>query len=120
MSFEAEFKKFMPQTLTVEPFSSYSTDGLGTRTYSSSLTFKCRIEERPRVVRGVDGRERVASATVYCSPVTVSSSGGYPIKPDDRVTLPSGFLVTGSSQPPVLYVERQQDASTDHHQVVYL
>ena len=119
MSFESEFAEFMPNTVTLEPFSTLSTDGRGSRTYGTSVSFKARIEQRRRLVRDNQGREVMSQTTVYVPPTTTAGAA-VTVNVSDRLTLPSGFLVAGSSQPPMIWVERQQDETGNHHYAMYL
>lgn len=111
----------MPQTVTLRKFGALSTDGFGARTASTTYSVRARVEQERHLVRDVTGREVVSSTTVYLAPYD-SSTGQVAITVDvsDRVVLPSGFLVAGSSAPPIMAVERLQDDGGDHHIAVRL
>ena len=125
MTLDKDFLDLMPNTITWEAFSSLSTDGYGAKTYAAGQSLRCRIQQTRRLVRGLDGQEIVSTTTLYAPP-TSTTSGAVVVNPYDRITLPSGFLVAGSSQPPIISVYRGQDetagggASSDHHIEVYL
>ena len=115
----SEFLDMMPQTVTWEASSALSSDGYGAVSYSTGLSIRGRVEQKRRLVRDSGGREVVSTSTVYLDCVT-TSSGSVVMNAYDRLTLPSGFLVAGSSQPPIISVARQQDEAGDHHIEVYL
>lgn len=123
MSFDAEFLSMFPQTVTWTPISGLSTDGYGVMTYSTSgtKTLQARIEQKRRLVRDAVGREVVSSTTVFVPPYDNSTGQtAVVISVSDRITLPSGFLSAGSSTPPIIAVEREQDDVGDHHFAVYM
>lgn len=116
MTFETQFLDFMPQTVSLRKFSALSTDGMGARTSATTYSVRARVEQNRRLVRDASGREVVSTTQVYLAPYD-NSTGQTAIVVDvsDRIVLPSGFLVAGSSAPPIMSVERQQDDAGDHH-----
>lgn len=126
MTFERDFLDWMTREVVIQPLSSLSTDGYGVRTYTSTsglVATKCRIERKTTLVRLIDGREVTSTTVLICPPFAgnTSSSGGL-IAPtvSSRITLPTGILVSGSSQPPILAVEPHDDESGIHHWEIYL
>ena len=120
MAFEREFLDMFPQTVTWEPFSSYSTDGYGTRTFSTGRSVRARVQQKRTTVRDQQGRETVSNTRVFLSPFVSGTTTAVTIGPFDRLTLPAGFLSVGSSAPPIITVDRSQDDVGDHHFAVYL
>jgi hypothetical protein len=126
MTFERDFLDWMTRTVVIQPLASSSTDGYGARTFTSTsglAATSCRIERRTTLVRLLDGREVTSSTVVICPPFAggSSSSGGL-IAPtvSSKITLPTGLLVSGSSQPPILAVEPHDDENGLHHWEIFL
>ena len=120
MSFDRGFLSMMPQTVTWAAFSSLSTDGNGTRTYSTGRSVKARVQQKRQLVRDLTGREVVSQTVVYMAPFDTSDATITTIGPSDKLTLPSGFTATGSTAPRIISVDRVQDATGNHHFRVYL
>ena len=121
MSFSREMLAMMPRTITVNAFSSLSTDGYGVRTYSTdSKSVKCYIEDKTVLVRDpVNGGETVSTRQLYCAPYDTSTSGPVTIRIQisDKVTLPSGF---NPQTPLVINVVHYDDRGGYYAQVCYL
>jgi hypothetical protein len=94
----------MPHSVTLAARS--SVDGYGKPTYGAGTAYQCHIERKTRVVRGIDGQERVSGCAVY-----LSETAG--ITPLYRITLPDG------TQPTILAVDRFADRNGDYFEVVY-
>lgn len=120
MTFDRQFLDMMPQTVTVTAFSALSSDGLGAQSYSSGRSVRARIEQKRKLVRDAGGREVTSETTVYTPPYDTASTAALVINPMDQLTLPSGFLVAGSSAPPIINVERGQDENAEYGFAVYL
>lgn len=71
--------------VTVEPY--LGDNGYGPQ-YGDSVTVRCFLEEKTRLVRDPDGREVTSSSTVYCRLDAVDAP------PESRVTLPDGRKTT--------------------------
>ena len=126
MTFERDFLDWMTRTVLIQPFSALTTDGYGGRAFTSTSGLtdtKCRIERKTTLLRLIDGREVTSSTVVICPPFSgnSSSSGGL-ITPtvSSKITLPTGILVSGSSQPPILAVEPHDDENGIHHWEIFL
>jgi hypothetical protein len=119
MSFDNDFLEHMPQSISVEVFSAFSTDGYAVGTHGTAKTFRARIEQDRRLVKDSAGREVVSNTTIFCPPwSTAGTSDTASIEPNDVITLPSGF--TGTSQPPIINVLRHDDEDGIHHQEILL
>jgi hypothetical protein len=104
MGFEAAFREFMHQVVTVEPW--ISQDDYGNAIYGPPSSYKARVVGRQRMVRSAIGEEVISSKTIYLNgPVELS------IK--DRLRLPSGEEVT------IFAIAHLPDEEGDHHTVVY-
>lgn len=87
----------MPDTVTVASLTGFSTDGYATPGFSTSATsYRARVVREQRLIRSLEGREEMATTTVW---VASTSTFG----PVDKVTLPDG------SSPPLLAVETFSD-----------
>jgi len=64
-------------TVTVEP---YEGQGAAGPIYGTGYTVRCLIDNKRRLVRGIDGDQVVSNATVYCAP-------GTRIPPQSRIDL---------------------------------
>lgn len=93
----------MTQTMEWEPRT--GLDEYSRPTYGSATTVRCRVVNRPRMTRDVNGQEVVSSTTVYCD-------GNPGIGPEDRITLPSG------DQPLILRVNSYPDETGQVYQEV--
>ena len=79
-------------------------------TYGTDVEYAAQIEQKARMVRDDQGRQVVSSTTVYLATTTE-------IKPDARVTLPSGFT---PRSPKIVTVERPSDEAGVSHTVLRL
>ena len=121
MSFELEYEDWFYNSVTLQRFSGLSTDGYGARTYSTAQTVRARVEQVRRLVRDNEGKEVVSNTTVYIPPYDASTSApSITVSASDKITLPSGYLSAGSSQPPIISVERCDDEEVTHHFEVFL
>lgn len=92
MSTRPAVRRLMTESVDIDAF--LSRDAYGSPSYASTITAPARIEYRTQVIRGRDGRDVVARATVYLPDfVTVGS--------DDRLTLPDGSTATPLDVRPV-------------------
>lgn len=120
MSFERDFLAWMNQTVTYNAYTGLSTDGYSARTYSTdSRSIAARIEMVRRIVKGAEGRDAVSNTTVLTPPYDTSSCS-LAITVADKITLPSGFLASGSSTNPIIFVEPHYDEDGLHHFEVLL
>ena len=123
MSFEAEFLDMMPATFTVRTFSAISTDGYATRTYTSTSgqSVLGRVQPHRRLVRDNTGREVTTSFSLYLAPYsTAGTSDAVTVSVLDKLTLPAGFQVAGSCQPPIIAAYPCQDEVGLHHNEVLI
>lgn len=122
MSFEREFLNDMPATVTYHPYSAISTDGYAAPTFGTSKSVRARIQPIRANNRTTTERE-VAGATfkVLMAPFsTAATSDTVTVTALDKITLPTGFQVAGSSAPPIVRAYPVQDESGLHHNEVWL
>lgn len=100
------WQDMMPDTVTVEPFSSINE--YGAVTYGTSVTYKARVQGRVRMITDFKGEQKLSQVTAYIA--------GYSGSPQDRITLPSRFSPT---QPSILSVQPVLDERGVHHTVVF-
>lgn len=105
----ADWLDMCADTVTVEPFTSYSTDGYNTPVYGAALTLRARVEQGPKQIIDAEGRMVVSTVRAY-----LGSTGLFTVK--DRLTLPAGFAPT---QPALLKCEPVRDETGLHHTVLY-
>lgn len=102
----------MRQTVTLSTMA--SMDAYGTASYGTAKTYRCRVENAQKYIKGPDGREVLSNATVY---VANTSTGGYPprtLAPTGKIVLPDG------SSPGILAVDENPDSTGGrHHTVIY-
>ena len=99
------------QTITLETFNSYQTDGSGDASYNAAVTYPARIERRIKKVISLKGEEAVSNTLIILDgTVTLDEFGR------DRITLPSTM---GSKQPVILSIEdaRDESGTNDHRGV---
>ena len=121
MSFERDFLDMMPASVTYQAFASLSTDGYAVKTYGSAKTVRARIQPHKKIVKDSNGREVSSSIQLYMAPwSTAGTSDSVSVGPSDLITLPSGFLVAGSSAPPIIAAYACQDESGAHHNEVLI
>ena len=110
MVLDPQFLDWMPYTLTVQPVSGLSTDAYAARTFGTPYLWKCRIEHESRLYTTKDGREVRCNATLFGPPYDASTGKvSIIIHPTDKLTLPAGLLIAGSSQPPIITVMQEAD-----------
>lgn len=99
--------RLMPHTVLVEK--SLGEDGYGNRTFGPPVQYQARVQGRQRLVRTLGGDERVSMVTVY-----IMGTPG--VQPDDRLTLPDGWIPL---KPPILALGKVADEKGQHHEVVF-
>lgn len=105
MAMDPQFRDFMGSTVIIEPFTSLSTDGFGTRTYGSASTAVCRLEQDLKIVMNKEGREIASNLQAYIAPYDRSTGQtAISISATDRLTFPSGYQTSA-----ILQVERHND-----------
>ncbi len=105
MSFESEFKAFMPHRLLLEAVDSY--DQYHRPSYGTVAEFVARVVAKETRTADLEGRERIGTHVAWIAPDT---TGALPtIRPDARVTLPDGAQFT------VLAVESYPDETGAPH-----
>ncbi|MHC5112319.1 MAG: hypothetical protein ACYTHJ_20875 [Planctomycetota bacterium] len=103
MAWSTTFEALMGDTITVATLDSFSTDGYGTPSYSTSPTsYTARVVSKQTLVNTFAGTEELAKTVVY---VAATSTFG----PADQITLPDG------STPELLAVELYPDKDGQHH-----
>lgn len=111
----------MSSTVEYSRFSAFSTDGRGVKSYEDPIKVQCRIQPTRRLVKDLSGREVVASITVIMAPFsTAGSSDVIKVGVSDRIELPAGLQVAGSSQPPIISSYVVQDEQGLHHSTVII
>lgn len=90
--FDPSLEEFMPDTITIEPFS--STTVTQAPSYGAAVSYKAQVTAEWTKTIGRDGREITSTVRVII-PERVH------IDPRDRITLPSGFV---PNQPPIISV----------------
>jgi len=73
----------MTDTITWQQLSSYNSHGQPT--FGTAVTIKCRIVDKERLTRKLDGQEMVSKTTIYCD-------GYHGIDANDKIILPSGEI----------------------------
>ncbi len=111
MAYERDFDDYMPDTITIEPFSSY--DEYRARSFGVSVTYTARVTEEFTQVMDLNGLEQTSTHTVWIAPHATS---GLPtgLTTNARVTLPDG------STPPLLSYRLISDDEGDHHMKLML
>jgi hypothetical protein len=97
----------MPDTITVAALTGLSTDGYGTPTYSTAVSYPARVVGKQTLVRTFEGTEELATTVAW---VASTSTFG----PTDRYTLPDG------STPVLLAVEAYpNETGIDHVKLMF-
>jgi hypothetical protein len=117
MALDKQFLKLMPDKVVVSHWSATSTDGYGVRTYATSSTFYCRIEQHVQVVKGAQDRDVVSNTTLYMPTVDINGTTAT-VGISDKVTLPATYGTRLT--PPIIWVERHNDGSGPMYQRVYV
>ncbi len=123
MSFDAQWVDMLPQTIAYSAYVGNSTDGYGTNTHTtSSKNVRCRIQAVRADIRSTITHEVAgASFKIITAPYsTVGTSDTITISVLDKIALPAGFVVSGSTQPPILRAYPVQDETGHHHNEVWL
>lgn len=97
MSLAAEFRDWMRETVTVEP--AIGQDDYGATRYGAPQTRQAYVAGELRTVQAFDGAERVSRVQVYLAEPLEAG-------PDDRLTLPAGWV---PASPPLLAIQRLRD-----------
>jgi|SRR5215467_1358151 len=108
-AFAQHFLDWATQNVTIEPYS--SSDPYGANLYGAPVSIPCVIEEKIRMIRDVNGQERMSTTTLYL----ISDA---PIDPRSRVTLPVMFQ--GAPKLPIGNVSNYSDQHGYSHTEVYL
>ena len=117
MSWDPEFEAFMPDTVGIE--ACLDVDSYGKRVFAdppAPTSVRCRIEQEARKVTDAQGKEVVSQTKLFLKP-TAEDGTTYTIGPNDRITLPAGYV---PQQPPILTVGRENDEQGIHHWEVAL
>ena len=116
---EYDFLDMMPDVVTIEARTMATSAGYPNPQYATPKQYPCLLQAKPKMIRTVDGNEKVSSAQIIV-PTDWLMVSGVPtqqtadtVGPGDRVTLPD------QSQPAVLYVEQVHDDKGLHHSVIY-
>lgn len=89
ISVDPDLRALMPHTITLRPWAGQNE--FGEPTFGAPVTIQARVEQAVRLVRAVDGQERVSMVTIYlASPTTID--------PRSQITLPDG------SAPPIMAI----------------
>jgi hypothetical protein len=73
----------MTDTIQWQPLSGY--DSHGQPAFGTATAIRCRIVDKERFTRKLDGQEIVSKTTIYCD-------GYHGIDANDRITLPDGEI----------------------------
>ena len=99
-----DFLDFMPETVTIAPFS--SRDSYNVPTHGTAVSFAARVVKKQQLVRAGDGSERISTGHAWI--------GGTPsMTTEDKLTLADGTV------PEVLAVESLPDEDGDHHVKIF-
>ena len=121
MTWGKDFLAMMPATCTLRTFSAISTDGYATRTYTSTSgqSVRCRVQPHRTLIKDTNGREITTSFSLYLAPYsTAGTSDTVTISVLDKLTLPAGFQVAGSCEPPIMRAYPCQDEHGLYHNEV--
>jgi len=97
----------MPDTITLEAYS--TQNAYNEPTYAAATTHQCRVQGRVKMVRTVQGDEKVSTVQVY-----LATAAGVTVR--DRVTLPTRFT---PRQPVILAVDYRSDEQGAYGDVIY-
>lgn len=101
MALEQDFLELASTSVTVEPLSTHNN--YGAPVYSTGVTYPAAVEYGPRLIVTPEGRQEVATATIY----VLSSSARIGVQ--DRITLP---LTTTAK---LVRVDVVNDEEGQHH-----
>lgn len=117
MALDPQLKALMIHTITVEHYTGMAGTGYASRVYSTSSTFKARIEFKDRLVKGKDMKDQLSSTTLFTPMHDTAGSTAATIGLADRITLPAQFV---PNKPPIISVQPHYDHEGPHHYEVYL
>ena len=124
MGFDRDLLDLMPSTISVNALSTYSTDGYGVRTYSTTtVSVRAHIEFKRQLVKDLTGRDVMSTTMVYTPPYDTSTGQtAVTINASDKITLPTAYTMasTVAATPPIINVERLDDESGHYATVIYL
>ncbi len=104
MGFENEFLDCMPDTVEFSPPTGVFT-ARGDVAVGAAASIRARIVEENTIIYDDEGRERVASVTIWLATTTV-------LDPEGTLTLPADFT---PRTPPIMAVDRFPDDQGAHH-----
>lgn len=112
MALSVTLTKRLAQTVTLSTMSGMTA--YGTATYGTAKTYRARVQQMHKYLKGPEGREVLATTQVYLG---MTSSNGFPpryLAPTTKIVLPDG------TSPSVLAVEENPAADgSRHHMVLY-
>lgn len=112
MSLSPALRRLLTSSVTLSTMR--AMDSYGTVTYGPAKTYKARVENAQKYIRGQDGRDVLITKVVY---VGQTSTGGFPpssLGPTLRMTLPDG------TSPSIQATDQNPDSDgSPHHMVVY-
>ena len=73
----------LPETVTVKTVTGVTATGT---VHSNPVTLRAAVDERTRMVRDMEGRETVSTATILTAPTTALTTGTQVTLPTGRVT----------------------------------
>lgn len=111
MTYESEFDEFLNETISVRSRVSGTGTGYGASNYGSPRTVQVRIEQGAKRIQDSTGREVVSMTRVFAKPTATDGAAFFPVLTDE-ITLPAGYL---PQAPPIIRVDRQNDAQGLHH-----
>src|SRR5690349_12870982 len=123
MTFDRDFLEMMDHVITVRPFAGYSTDGYGSRSFSTgTYNLACYIDKTNRLVKDGTGKDVVSTTAVYAPPYDNSTGRvAVTVKVQDQIVWPVGLNPTNSTQaPPIISVQALDDETGAYCQVIYL
>lgn len=103
-----EFRDFMAQVVEIEPQT--GRDGYNKPTFGPAVKYQARVSGKQRMVKAADGRDVVASQTIYLG-------DSIDVSVNDQITLPDGY---SPRQPNILSVSRIPDENGLHHTTIYV
>lgn len=114
MALDSQFLDVMNATITVENVQGTSSGGWGARDFASPVNVMARIEQFIEKAQSHEGKEVVTKGRLYVSPVdTTSSQTPITVRPPDRITIPSGYILGAGPTPRIISVEQHNDENGD-------
>lgn len=112
MTLSPALKRLLTSTITLSTMR--SMDSYGAVTYGTPKSYKVRLENAVKYIKGGDGRELLVTKVIY---VGTTTTGGFPpsgMAPTGKLVLPDG------TSPSILMVDQNPDSDgTPHHMVIY-